>query len=285
MSENDSNELTNTEVFTKLRNVIKDSIEELKVEFSRHISQLTTQLESAEAKIKQLNEENKILLKQQNELRREIKKNNLIIFGLKETENEDLFKEVQSLIRDYINVNLDKNEINQIYRFGKGRNICLKLVSFNKKIEIIKQAYLLKDSGISIAHELSEEDREAQKILRKHMKDARNQNKEATIKNNKLIVDNISFTVQELQKIEKDTHSRNPITETKTNTKYPSSSSENTDTQTTKDAEAIGHYSKETKPKTYHRTDTNKETASGNSANTTSIQARISTRRNKRTII
>lgn len=191
------NEMTVKEMYDDLKHLIED-IKAQNRGIHEELKTLQTRVNLIENNHK---EDNNSLIT----LQREIRKNNLVIFGLPGEEDEDLLHKILEFLKTVLKVQISEQEINDVYRFGKGdkdRPILVKLVSAHKKFRILKQGILLKGTKISISNDLIKEDREKQKILRKHLKLARNQGLEAKIINYKLLVNNSFLTVNDLYKIE-----------------------------------------------------------------------------------
>lgn len=78
----------------------------------------------------------------------------------------------------------------------------MEFISFFKKLELFKSKENLKklrDSGISIANDLCEEDRRKQSILVKHLKKARANSIPARIRGFRLEINGVSHTANELE--------------------------------------------------------------------------------------
>lgn len=134
-------------------------------------------------------------------LQRELKKNNLIIFGLEEEEEEDLLSKIIDLFNTTLKLKVTESDINNVFRFGrknKSRPILVKFITCYKKTAVLKQGSLLKTTQISISNDLIKEDREKQKVLREHLKTARGAYPDAKIVKNQLLVNNKYYTVNEL---------------------------------------------------------------------------------------
>lgn len=202
MSEESNSELFI--IYEKLKTLITDSTSEL----GNKIDTLTDKLEEAEKRLKFLENENKILNKQVQDNLRETKKNNIIIFGLEEEETEDLYNIILDLFNTTLEIPVRKEELNYAYRFGRQtentRPVVVKFVTFHKKLDVLKKGYLLKGNSISITNDLTKEERENQKILRRHQKNALEQRLDAKIKKNNLIINNTIYSVSDLLNLEKE---------------------------------------------------------------------------------
>lgn len=211
-------DITNNEVYQKLKEFIEES-------FMQQIKQLKDQLTSFSDRITELEKEKVTRDKELKDLQRDNKRNNLIIFGLPEIDGEDLYEKVLEFFNKVLKIETYCTDINYMYRFGKEENrpIVVKFISLRKKIEILKNCYLLQGSTISLTNDLIKEDREVHKILQKHKKIAKSQNKKVIIKNNLLIINDVRYTVEDLLNTEKkqasdkdeqniDDTEKNPIT-------------------------------------------------------------------------
>lgn len=253
-------DLTNQEVYTKLKGFIKEVTDQIRADFSTKFSELTTKLQNAESTITILKEENKVLKKQQKQFSREVKRNNILIFGIDELENEDLYNITKQFIKTNLNVNIENSEIDHIYRFGASRSIVVKLLSFHKKIEILKNGYLLKETEYSITSDLIKEDREEQKLLRKYHKEAKIQGKDSKIKHNKLIINNTTYSIYDLKNIE-----------TQNSKEIGNLESQETKTQTKTDTSTNAIFKpgpSNSKSKTFHRSDASSAIASNTTSTT-----------------
>lgn len=137
-------------------------------------------------------------------LERKVRKNNLIIFGLK-SDQKNFIKDTLAKINSVLGADIVEGDLNNIYSIGKSTSppIVLEFVSFLKKASILKQASKFKGTGISISNDLSKEDREEQKILSSHLKTAKEQYPNAKIRRNKLIIGKDTYTVEQLLELEK----------------------------------------------------------------------------------
>lgn len=196
--------VTLNDLYEKLKCDIKCS----EAEISKKIENLNAVLSQANQKISKLEQINNQLSEKVKDLTRDSKKNNILIFGVEESEGEDIYDTVTALFIDILKVPINKSEINQAYRFGNGamnaRPIVVKFVNFHKKLDILKNGYALKGTPITVSSDLIKEDREKQKILLKHQKQARSQQLVAKIRNNKLHINDTIYTVEDLIKLEKE---------------------------------------------------------------------------------
>lgn len=194
---NDALEVTNRQLLeeiVKTRSDLKNLIEASE-------TRLQMKFEILNNRIKTLEKENIKLNDKIEKLERESKKNNLVIFGLVKNSKEVTAASICNHIRQLLDVKLTETEINNIYTLGKTENspIKLELISYLKKREILGNCRKLKGTKTYITNDLTEKQREEVKILRTHLHQAKaHTDKKSYIKGNRLFVDNIAYTAEEL---------------------------------------------------------------------------------------
>ena len=143
-------------------------------------------------------------------IERDLKRKNLIIKGVADAEeekNEDLAIKVENLLEKMgVNINLAR-DIDEIKRFGlfhkdKKRPILIKLLTWNKKMEILQQAKTLKGTNIWIDQDYTKKVQNERKQLIPYMKQAREQGKKASLKYNKLIINGMAYGSENLESSE-----------------------------------------------------------------------------------
>ncbi|KAJ8930228.1 hypothetical protein NQ314_016983 [Rhamnusium bicolor] len=102
-----------------------------------------------------------------------------------------------------LGIDLETRDFNNIYPIGKieankPNPIKIELTSYLKKLEILRNTYKLKGRNIFITQDLSKDDQINHKALRQHLNRAKQNNIKATIKQNKLIVNNKAYTLDQL---------------------------------------------------------------------------------------
>ncbi|CAG9759742.1 unnamed protein product [Ceutorhynchus assimilis] len=173
-----------------IRDYIQQEISEVKEDFEKAITQSENKLQ---AKYEELN-------KKHTQLQKQLKKNNIVIWGV-QPPKENLPEFIINKLKTLLQINITVSEIDNAFTFGQEENrkhILVKSTSFLKKKEILANGKKLKGTGISISEDLTKEEREESKILRKHLKEAKEKSLNAFIRNNQLIVNGQTFTVSEL---------------------------------------------------------------------------------------
>lgn len=180
--------------------------ENMKLEMQMQSAELTKSLtqnimDRMDEKLAPIIEENKKLKqkisnleKEIENLKRENKNNNIIIFGLEETEKstDDLFKNIKENFKRDLNIKLDEYEVNKLHRLGKNkveskpRPVLCSFVNGWKKNEIIKNKKSLKT--IFISEDYSKEILEKRKALQPRLLEERKKGNIAFLKYDKLIV-------------------------------------------------------------------------------------------------
>lgn len=185
------NQLTNQELFIKLQDIINALSTELKAEIKSINTSVSQKIENFEGKLREIQESIAFI-------ERANRKNNIVIFGI-ETDRENLLKTTISQLNNTFGCNLQERDINNLYVIGKKNTIIVEFVSYLSKKFIFKQLYKLKGTGISITNDLRPEDQKINKTLVKHLKEARAKNQKAHIKNLKLYVNGVPYTIEELE--------------------------------------------------------------------------------------
>lgn len=205
MSKNVSVNLTVYDCYILLKQSLDELSSSITTQIQEFKEEVTRKFQDTNDKILNLERENKLLKKKIEYNEKEHKKSNVLIFGLTEKPNEDIYARVIEFFKGKLQIpNFNIQDLSCAHRFGKSneqkpRPILVKLLAIHRKTEILRNGHLLKNSGYSISNDLTQKEREDKKILRKHLKEAKNLNLEATIKQNKLFVNDKTFTVDELK--------------------------------------------------------------------------------------
>lgn len=201
-------EISNSELLTRILSHIKSESERIREELKDEIQKMNGKLiEKIDTCFKNVNElENKLKTLEYRcvNFERYTRKNNILIFGLNIPERVDQIEWVLNRIKELIGVDVTANEINNIFpiKVGNKKPIKIEFISCWKKNVILRNSYKLKGKNINFVQDLCFEDRQDQRILRKHLNDARSKNYSAKIKGRNLIVNNEVYTVAQLKKLE-----------------------------------------------------------------------------------
>lgn len=155
-------------------------------------------------KVDALEKENAELKKQLVAVQKTIKRNNIIIFGIGEKNKKPLLENVTEILKNKLQIELSSSDFSNIYRIGqeapnKIRPIFVELTSQLKKHEILGNVSKLKGSGVSISKDLIPSEREEQKIIYKNYKKAKELNYSTKIIKNTLMVNDVTYSIEELK--------------------------------------------------------------------------------------
>lgn len=186
----------------------------LKIEMDNQTKQITTNLtEKIDEKLQPILEENKKLKIEINNLEKKVawlekdrRKNNIIIFGIEESEksNSELISKVTNEINK-LQVKLSNNDISSAYRIGKkiassekSRPIVATLVTTWKRNEILNNKKRSKD--IYVSEDFPKDVVEKRRSLQTQMHEERMKGNFAYIKYDKLIIKNKNYKIYEKRK-------------------------------------------------------------------------------------
>ena len=135
-------------------------------------------------------------------IEKNIKKNNLILWGLQEDKTETsemISNKIKNLVKEKLK--LHDSKIIGTYRFGKPnkkhpRPIRIKLKHENEKYKILSNSKLLKGTSISFNEDLPRDIVEDRKILHQAKLQAAKENKQTRLKGDKLFIDTIPYIVR-----------------------------------------------------------------------------------------
>ncbi|KOB76970.1 Endonuclease-reverse transcriptase [Operophtera brumata] len=171
----------------------------MKIEMSKQTTEIISQMDEKLApfirEIEELKSENQKLKDKIAGIEKSKRFNNIIIFGIKETENSptELMASTKGKIRNDLIISLDDKDINTIYRVGKkdsknekDRPILISFVNGWKKIEIMKNRNKFKD--VYASEDYPREVLDKRKELQTKLIEERKKGNYAVIKYDKLIV-------------------------------------------------------------------------------------------------
>lgn len=150
-------------------------------------------------------------------MEREIRKRNLIIFGLNEVQNENNWNtcyRVLDMFATELHVNLQDQHIDNVFWVGRRnrkRPLVVKFTSVLTRDFILERAYMLKGSGIRISMDYCYETRVKRKELLNYMWAARRKGHHAVLSFDKLRLDGKIFDLEYCRRnFEVDTDIRRP---------------------------------------------------------------------------
>lgn len=143
----DKNNVTNGEILEFLKSMSSQNAE-IKQELALIRKQITAQdsilLEVREENIR-LRNRNTALEEKVGDLEKKLRKNNIVLYNLEESESNPLPQQIVHFLDKQLNIRLELYEINSVYRIGKnikpgtrGRPVLIELNSNLKKSEILR---------------------------------------------------------------------------------------------------------------------------------------------------
>lgn len=179
-----------------IKSLLTEQTRVIKDEFQAAIKKITAKEAENEKRVKNL--EHRCTL-----LERAIRKNNIIIFGL-EAGEESLIDIIVQKINSLLKLNIDVRDINNARKIGKKARppIVVEFVRYQTKSLIFQQKEALrqlKGTNIAISNDLCRADRIRHRILREHLKIAREKNIRARIKGFAIEIGGKTYTPEELE--------------------------------------------------------------------------------------
>lgn len=138
---------------------------------------------------------------------KQIRRNNIVIQGIEDGGNDNVKDKVKELFtRIGADVKIEK-DITEIIRLGpynpaKKRAVLVKLNGWEQKMKIYNQTKKLKGSNIWINDEFSRKVIQDRKELIPRLKEARDKGHSASLRYNKLIIDGVSYGIEDMSRIE-----------------------------------------------------------------------------------
>lgn len=192
-------EITKEIIEELLETANKKQSAELKEYLDENIKDVNEKIRKTAEKLRKL-EERCVLLE------RKQRKNNIVLFGI-ETSNENLSTVVLKKLNETLETSLEITDFNNVYKINRSPKspVIVEFVSFYKKLVLFRDKSKLKELknfGIAIANDLCTEDRLIQKVLVKHLKEARGKNIPARIRGFKLEIQGTLYTADQLEHID-----------------------------------------------------------------------------------
>jgi ribosomal protein S8 len=199
-----------SEMRSLIQHEIHDITSNLKVEIKENMTCLTSKQNALTYEIDQLHSKIATMENEQKKLKNEIQNlqnghnmisqkptedtcKKIVLYGLNESrrENEDeLYRKISYVFRDILNVNLE-GYIEDLHRLGKRGNrrpIVIELISKRMTKFILDNYRRFKETGLVISRYLDGEGINTRRELIVLLQEARNQGKNAVIRNNKLLI-------------------------------------------------------------------------------------------------
>ena len=185
---------------------LRSQIEQLEQEQREYTASLNSRLETSEAINKELEHENTELKRKIVEQEQQSRRSNLVVSGIPELENEDLFKWFSKCC--YNSLHLDQPiMLERIHRLGTKRTntrdgyprpIIMKFSFFQDRQAVWASKWKLKGTRIMLSEDYAPEITEARKRLLPIASEAKRQGMKASVSKDKLIVNGYTYAVNNL---------------------------------------------------------------------------------------
>lgn len=177
-------------------------------------ARIILKVEDLNAKIKTLEKENEQLKRKIEHIEKDQRKKNLVLFGLSvETRSELSVHFMCEKLNELLELKLQEQDFSDVYFLGNSARspVKIELVTYHKRQVILKQAKKLKGTGIFIAPDQTEAQREENRVLGSYLKKIREKtDARCFIKGSRLHVGNTSYTINELEEVEESVFEKRP---------------------------------------------------------------------------
>lgn len=179
-----------TEFYEKLMEANDKQTQEITHYIESSNRQITQRIENIETNLLELKKRTKAL-------DRKLRRNNIVVFGLK-VEKSDLLKNSLQKLNSLLNTFFTWSDINNIYLVGKDQDsrIVIEFLSFLKKQAIFSNIQKLKGTGVGIVNDLNIEDQKEQKSIKETSQASKTQNHNVIIRGNKLEINGSLYTLR-----------------------------------------------------------------------------------------
>lgn len=169
---------------------MREMEENIKKAINNNIDEKFKMMEAKTLQLEQQLEQQQISI---DRLEKEVRRKNLIIFGVEETEHNyrDLHQLVLDIINNDMGVVCQKEEIDNTQRIGKRNDKCrpilISLTTTWKKIEILKKKKTLDNLPVYIKEDFPKRVLQKRKELQEQLKNERDQGKKVVLRYDKII--------------------------------------------------------------------------------------------------
>lgn len=198
----DANAAAVDDGFKSLREEMKELKQDVKKTVEESLKPINERVELLECK---LNEKDAEILSLQRDLELHKRKNNLVIFGLQEEGNNELFlsETVASLFQRITTVAFDKNDFNDVFRLGKAsgkcRPILVSLLSYKKLREVLGKKHLFKKENITVSQDFPKDVMEERKRLQPMVTALNNAGTKASLRLDEVFVNGKKLSKEEVK--------------------------------------------------------------------------------------
>lgn len=202
-SKAEKKDLSNSELYELLNKKIEAKFSELTLQISQANANLTQELLAAKQTALQLKEENELLAKKVALLEKKIRRNNIAVFGLKRDENNLLDSWIGQL-SSLLKIDIALSDLSQVFQPKNSPQapVVFELLSGFKKREIFDRIRdnldSLKAAKVFVTNDLSREEQEVLKALKKKRALARAEGREARIVGRSIVIDGVKTSYEDI---------------------------------------------------------------------------------------
>lgn len=188
--------------FENLEKEMKDFKEEVKKTVTESLKPTNEKVELLEAKLKEKDEQ---ILLLQRDLDLHKRKNNLVIFGVQESESttDELDSIICNLLHKVTNVGFVANDFNDVFRLGKRsekcRPIVVSFVSYRKLRAVLNKKHLFKNENVTVAPDVPKSVMEEKKRLQPMITALNKAGIRATLRFDEVIINGKKLSKEEVE--------------------------------------------------------------------------------------
>ncbi|CAH1111641.1 unnamed protein product [Psylliodes chrysocephalus] len=212
--EKENNDVTNKDLYKLIQSVldVNETIKKQNNELKEEISDLKKTLNQEIVDIKNTNiklqDEVNTLQSHVLNLKRKIKKYNIIVYGLREEVDDEVtgIQKFIELINSKCEVDTKFHDIRDFYRIGKKnedqdkpRPLLIEFIYQKQLSAIFENSSALKGSGVIISRDYTQEDYKNRKVLYNCLKKLRENKVIGKIRSNKLVINGTSYSKEDTE--------------------------------------------------------------------------------------
>ncbi|XP_044750293.1 uncharacterized protein LOC123310727 [Coccinella septempunctata] len=191
--------ITLESIYEELSKIKGEILNTVKASEARLLMSIT----ALNARVHELDEDNRRLRAEVEELKRRERKNCVVVFGHAIERKALTLESICGWLKALLGIQVEYRDISDFYTLGRKESSPLKIefATYWLKQKVLKSCRNLKGTGVVITADLTEMQREEYKILRRHLllakQDTRN---ECFIKRDRLVINGEAYNVAELER-------------------------------------------------------------------------------------
>lgn len=167
-----------------------------KVASIEYVNTINEKCITLEKEVDRLKSNEIAMLREINDLKNFNKRNNLIIYGIKKMENEDVLKSVKAICSDILE--LKNLNIERAFRIGRDKNtVLVKFNDFEETVDVLKNCKKLKNTNIFIQRDYTNTTNTDRKIFIKIKQEIKKINPElkVLVRTNFMYIGELNFSI------------------------------------------------------------------------------------------